>query len=65
MLRGLVTGVVDQVNGSRAGHNVDGGSKNKESRANDDADEVVLEVEPQLVNFLRVHLRSLDDDDGH
>ena len=60
-----VTGVVDEVNGSRASHDVDGGSENEKSRANDDTDEIVLEVKPKLMNVIWVFLGCLDDDQRH
>lgn len=65
MRRGSVEGIIHEVNGSRACHDVNCGSENEDCGAGDDADEVVLKVEPKVVKVLRVHLRGLDDDDGH
>lgn len=65
MVRRAVAGIINQVNGPGSGHDVDGGSKYQESRANDYTDEVVVEMEPQQVNVFRVHLGGLDNDDGH
>lgn len=63
--RGTVAGEVDEVNGSGSGHDVYGGSEYEEGAADDDADEVVLEVEPEMVEILRVHLCCLNNDYGH
>lgn len=63
--RGAVTGVVDEVDGSRTSHDVDSGSENEKSGANDDTDEIVLEVKPKLMNVIRVFLGGLHDDEGH
>lgn len=63
--RGAVTGVVDEINGSRASHDVDGRSENEKSRANDDTDEIVLEMKPKLMNVIWIFLGSLDDDERH
>lgn len=46
MIRGLVAGEINQVNGSGSGHNVNGGSEDENCRENDDAEEIVLEVKP-------------------
>jgi hypothetical protein len=60
-----IAGVVDEVDGSRAGHDVDGRSGNENGGEDDDADEIVLEVEPELVNVVRVELGGLDDNDSY
>lgn len=60
-----VTGVIDEVDGARASGDVDSGAENKEGRTDDDGDEIVLEVEPEVAEIVGVHLGSLDDDHGH
>lgn len=64
MRGGTVAGVVEEVDGSRAGDEEEGGAGDDEGGADDDADEVILEVEPEGVEVLEVHLRGMDDDDG-
>lgn len=58
----MIAGVINEVDRSGAGHDVNGGSKNDDSGDNNDTYEVVLEMEPELVE---VHLGSLDDSDRH
>lgn len=65
MGRWTIAGIVHEVNGSRAGHDVNGGSESNNSRADYDTNQIVLEVEPELVNVLWVHLRGFDDNDPH
>jgi len=62
---GTVAGEVEEVDGGGAGHDVEGGSQGEDGGYCDDAEEVVLEVGPQLLNVLRLHLRGLDEDYGH
>lgn len=54
--RWFVTREIDEVNGSGSGHDVNGGSENENSGTCDDANEIVFEVEPELVDFVWVHL---------
>ncbi|KAH0865977.1 hypothetical protein HID58_083188 [Brassica napus] len=60
-VRREVTGEVHQVNGPGPGHYVD----DKDGGAGDDADEIVLEMDPELAEIFRVGLRRFDgDNDG-
>lgn len=61
----MVTRVVNEVNGSGSGHEVTSGSKNKDRRADDDTNEIVLKVKPERINVIVIHLRSLDYNDRH
>ena len=60
MIRRFVTRVIHEVNGFGSGHDVNGQTENQESRANDDANKVVLEVKPKLPNVVEFHLRGFD-----
>jgi len=62
---GTVAGEVEEVDGCGSGHDVEGGSQGEDGGYSDDAEEVVLEVGPELLNLLRLHLRSLYEDYGH
>lgn len=60
MIGRAVTRIVHEINGSGPGHDVNGQTEDQESRADHDAHEIVLEVEPELANIVKVHLRGLD-----
>lgn len=47
-----VTGVVHEVNGSGSGHDEDGRAEHGQSGEEDERDEVVLEVKPNLVEVV-------------
>lgn len=52
MIGRTVTGVIDQINGSGPGHDVHGQTKDQDSGADDNADQIVLEVKPELPNIV-------------
>ncbi|PON86025.1 LOW QUALITY PROTEIN: hypothetical protein TorRG33x02_182300 [Trema orientale] len=64
MVRRTVAGEVHKINGSGSGHNVDGGSNDNGGEDND-TDEIVFELEPELVDVAGVHLGGLNDNDRH
>lgn len=47
-----VTRVVDEVNGSGSGHDEDGGAEHGQSGEEDERDEIVLEMKPNLVKVV-------------
>lgn len=60
MIRSTITCIVNQINGSGPGHYVDGKTEYEKNGADDDADEIVVKVEVQLVEIVEIHLGSLD-----
>lgn len=60
MIGCTVTSVVDEIDVSGSGDDVDSETEDQESRANDDADQIVLEVKPELAKITDVHLGSLN-----
>lgn len=55
-----IASVIDQINGSGSGHDVNGQTEDEDGGADDDADEIVLEVKPELLNVVKVHLGGFD-----
>lgn len=60
-----VAGVVDKVDGARAGHAINSGTKYEEGRANNYADKIVLQTVPELVEVIAAGAARLDDYDDH
>ncbi|PON57858.1 hypothetical protein PanWU01x14_170710 [Parasponia andersonii] len=65
MVRRTVTGEVHKINGSGSCHNVNRGSEDDNGGADNDTDEIVFELEPELVDVVGVHLGGLNDNDRH
>jgi hypothetical protein len=59
-----VAGEVDQVDGARAGERVDGGAEHEHGGEDQHGHEVVLEVEPELAQVVRVGAPGLQQDHG-
>lgn len=49
---GLVAGEVDEINGARAGEEIKCAKENEEGRANDNRNEVELEMLPEIIKIL-------------
>uniref|UniRef100_A0A0E0CHF4 Uncharacterized protein n=1 Tax=Oryza meridionalis TaxID=40149 RepID=A0A0E0CHF4_9ORYZ len=62
--RRLVAGEVDEVDGARAGEEVDGGEEDEEGGAGDDGDEVEAEVRPEAGDVAGGERGEVDGDEG-
>lgn len=54
---------VNKVNGAGAGHDVDGGGEDEDGGENKDTNKVVLEMEPELAEFIGVGAGGFEEDD--
>nr|GMD85742.1 protein RADIALIS-like 4 [Ipomoea batatas] len=60
-----VTGIIHEKNGSGTGHDVERETEYEDSGEDDDTDEIVQEIPVHIMQILVVHLRRLDQCDGH
>lgn len=58
--RRLEAGVIDEVDGSGLGHEVDGGDEDDEEGGAEDLDEIEVERSPEVENLVGAHSKNLD-----
>lgn len=62
---GLEAGIVDQVDGTRLRHEVDGGNEDDEEGGAEDLDKIEVEGVPYLIDLVRTHAQELNPDTHH